>query len=99
MALNQDNLVIGAANDGNSNAPRIHTYKSEDAHTSIDGDGYFDAIASKLRLGDLIYHCEVANQGESNEAVSDAQFLVVTGISAAGVVSISAETAVVVADP
>ena len=98
MAFNKLNFVLGAANDGNSNAPRLHTYKSEDAHGSIDGDGYFDEIANQLRIGDLIYHAQVSNQGESNEALVDAQFLVVVAISS-GVVSISTETAVVVATP
>lgn len=98
MALDLNNFCLGAANDGNSNAPRIHTYKSEDAHGSIDGDGYFNAIANQLRIGDLIYHVQVTNQGASNEAIADAQFLAVRAISA-GVVSIATETAVVVAAP
>ena len=96
MAFLPDSFVQAAANDGNSAAPRIHTYKSEDAHGDIDASGYFDDIADLLTIGDLIYHCEVSNIGASNEAVVDAQFFCVITISAAGVVHVSAETAVVI---
>jgi hypothetical protein len=89
-------FIHAAANSGNSAGPRIHTYKSDDAHGDIDASGYFDAIADLLAIGDLIYHCEVTNFGASNEAVADAQFFVVITISSAGVVVVSNETAIVV---
>ena len=89
-------FIQAAANQGNSAAPRIHTYKSDDAHGDIDASGYFDAIADLLKIGDLIYHCEVTNFEASNEAVADAQFFVVVTISAAGVVVVSNETAIAV---
>ena len=95
FATYKDSFCAAAANDGNGNAPRIHTYRSDDAHGDIDASGYFNAIADKLRIGDLIYHCEVTNYGLSNEAVQDAQFFVVVTITA-GVVHVSAETAIVV---
>ena len=96
MALRKQSFVAAAANQGNSDAPRIHTYKSEDAHGDIDASGYFDGVADLLNIGDLIYHCEVSNIGLSNEAVVDAQFFCVITISSAGVVVASAETAVVI---
>ena len=96
MALRKQSFVAAAANVGNSDAPRIHTYKSEDAHGNIDASGYFDDVADLLNIGDLIYHVEVSNIGASNEAVTDAQFFCVITISAAGVVVTSIETAVIV---
>lgn len=92
----KDSFIQAAANPGNSAGPRIHTYKSDDVHGDIDASGYFDAVADLLIIGDLIYHCEVTNYQASNEAVADAQFFVVVTISDAGVVHVSAETAIVV---
>ena len=96
FATYKDSFIQGAANQGNSAGPRIHTYKSDDAHGDIDASGYMDAVADLLKIGDLIYHCEVTNYGATNEAVQDAQFFVVVTISGAGVVHLSAETAIVV---
>ena len=96
MAFRAQSFVAAAANQGNSDAPRIHTYKSEDAHGDVDASGYFDAVADLMNIGDLIYHCEVSNIGLSNEAVVDAQFFCIITISGAGVVVGSAETAVVI---
>ena len=95
FATYKDSFIQAAANQGNSAGPRIHTYKSDDAHGDIDASGYRDAVADLLAIGDLIYHCEVTNYGASNEAVADAQFFVVVTISS-GVVHLSAETAIVV---
>lgn len=40
----------------NSNAPSWFTYASgADALTTVDGSGYFNAVASKLQVGDAIY--------------------------------------------
>ncbi len=96
FATHKDSFVQAAANQGNSAAPRIHTYKSDDAHGGIDASGYFDDIADLLVIGDLIYHCEVTNYQASNEAVNDAQFFVVVTITSAGVVHVSNETAIIV---
>ncbi len=95
MAFLPASFIHAAANAGNSAGPRIHTYKSEDAHGDIDASGYFDAVADLLEIGDLIYHVEVTNIAASNEAVVDAQFFCVITI-ASGVVHVSAETAIVV---
>ncbi len=96
MALRKQSFVAAAANQGNSDAPRIHTYKSEDAHGDIDASGYFDGVADLLTIGDLIYGVEVSNIGASNEAIVDAQFYCVITITSAGVVHVSAQTAVVI---
>ncbi len=95
FATHKASFIQAAANSANSAGPRIHTYKSDDAHGVIDASGYFDAIADLLKIGDLIYHCEVTNYGASNEAVNDAQFFVVVTITS-GVVVVSNETAIIV---
>ena len=96
MAFNSATFVQASANPGNSAGPRIHTYRSEDAHGDIDASGYFDDIADLLKIGDLIYHVEVTDIGVAAEAITDAQWFVVLTISAAGVVVSSIETEIVV---
>lgn len=40
----------------NSNAPSMFTYDSgSDALTTVDTSGYFNGVASKVQVGDLIY--------------------------------------------
>ena len=96
MAFLPARFIQAAGNDGNSDAPRIHSYKSEDAHGDIDASGYFDDVAGLLKIGDLIYHVEVTDIGGAAEAITDAQFFVVITITA-GVVVVSNQTAIVVA--
>ena len=36
-------------------APRIHTYRTQDAHTTVDNAGYFNDVRTVLEVGDLIY--------------------------------------------
>lgn len=96
LATYKANFIAAAANDGNSRGPRIHTYRSADAHGDIDAADYFLAVKSKLKLGDLIYHVQVSNIDASNEAVVDAQFFVVIALTSTSV-TVSGETAVVVA--
>jgi hypothetical protein len=50
----------GASKSGN--APSIHTYSTPDAITAVDTTGYFNAIASLLRVGDII-HCFTSTGG------------------------------------
>lgn len=99
MALVAKNFIPAAANSGNSFGPRIHTYKSVDAHGSVDAAGYFNAMRKHLRVGDLIYHVQVSNIDSSTEAVSDASFFVVLTVPATGDVTISTETAITVSAP
>ena len=95
MSFNSATFIQAAANPGNSNGPRIHTYRSEDAHGDIDASGYFPALAGLLGIGDLIYHVEVTDLGDAAEAVVDAQWHVIVTITA-GVVVASGETAIAV---
>lgn len=98
MALVAKNFIPAAANSGNSYGPRIHTYKSVDAHGDVDAAGYFNAMRRHLRVGDLIYHVQVTNLDASNEAVADASWFVVLTVPALGSdVTTSGETAITVA--
>ena len=44
--------IAMAAND---NCPTIWTYVSTDSLASICASGYFNALAAKLKVGDLVY--------------------------------------------
>jgi hypothetical protein len=35
--------------------PRIHTYRTQDTHATVDTSGYFNQVRSLLSVGDLIY--------------------------------------------
>jgi hypothetical protein len=54
MAFGKDGLNLVAGSKA-GNAPQIWTYKSNDAGTTIDGSGYFNAVAGLLKVGDLMY--------------------------------------------
>ena len=43
----------GASKSGN--APSMHTYSTADAIADVNTAGYFNAIASLLRVGDIIF--------------------------------------------
>lgn len=43
----------GASKAGN--APSVHTYSTADAIADVNTAGYFNAIASLLRVGDVIF--------------------------------------------
>jgi len=43
----------GASKSGN--APSVHTYSTTDAIADVNTAGYFNAIASLLRVGDVIF--------------------------------------------
>jgi len=36
-------------------APRIHSYRTQDAHATVDNAGYFNDVRTVLEVGDLIY--------------------------------------------
>jgi hypothetical protein len=45
--------TIGAAKAGN--APSIYSYKSADTQATINTAGYFNSLASILKVGDVIF--------------------------------------------
>ena len=36
------------------NAPALYVYTTADAHTAVDGSGYFNDLADTLKVGDMI---------------------------------------------
>lgn len=69
-------------------APCMWSYKTEDAHGTVDTTGYFNDLSSTLTIGDLIYVLVVTNLGASNEATSTWGFHVVVSNSG-GVVDVA----------
>lgn len=96
MAFKFQNFAAGA-NNGNSYAPRIHAYKTDDVLANVDNANYFNDAYSHLRVGDLIYVLIVTNLDASNEAVADAGFMVVNAV-AKDAVDVSDVTDIVVTD-
>ena len=45
---------IGAESKA-GNAPQMWSYKSADAKTAIDAEGYFNDVSDLLKVGDIIY--------------------------------------------
>jgi len=43
----------GASKSGN--APSVHTYSTADAIADVNTSGYFNSIASLLKVGDIIF--------------------------------------------
>ncbi len=50
----------GASKSGN--APSVHTYSTADAIADVNTAGYFNTIASLLRVGDIIF-CYTSSGG------------------------------------
>lgn len=96
MAFKFQNFAAGGSN-GNSYAPRIHAYKTDDALANVDNVDYFNDAYAHLRKGDLIYVCVVTNLDASNEAVADAGFFVVNDVTKDNV-DVSDVTDIVVTD-
>lgn len=81
MAFAVSGLAL-IGNAGNSDAPRVWSYKSADTFTTMDDADYFLAAADLLKVGDLIYAIEVhATTG----ALEDAGLLIVNSVSATAV--------------
>lgn len=83
------NAVGGQSKAGN--APQIWSYTTTDTAATIDTSGYFNSVASLLKVGDLIYRVTT-----SGSAVSTAGLHCVMSISAAGVVDVADTTAMTV---
>jgi hypothetical protein len=96
VAFKFQNFAAGG-NNGNSYAPRIHSYKTDDVLADIDNAQYFNDAWQHLRKTDLIYVCVVTNLDAANEAVADAAFLVVNNVTK-GAVDCSDVTDIVVSD-
>lgn len=93
MAFSATGLVPVGGQSKAGNAPQIWAYLCDDSATTVDTEGYFNSVASLLKVGDLIYRVTT-----SAGAVSTAGWHVVLSISAAGVVDVSDTTALTVTD-
>lgn len=91
MAFNSTNFqpIGGQAKAGN--APQMWSYTTTDSAATVDTSGYFNSVASLLKVGDLIYRVTT-----SSGAVSTAGQHVVLTISAAGVVDVADANALAV---
>lgn len=78
-------------------APAVYAYKTQDAHATVDGSGYFNELSDTLSIGDLILVEVVTNRGASNEALSTIGWHVVNA-NASGVVDVTNVTALTVID-
>jgi hypothetical protein len=60
MAFNKNGLNLTASSKAGQ-APQFFTYRTNDAAGAVDGSGYFNDVASILRVGDLVYvHAEAS---------------------------------------
>lgn len=59
-SFNNQFIRLGPAND---NAPTIWTYKTTDALTTVDGAGYFNAVADRVKVGDWIFVSSTSTYG------------------------------------
>ena len=89
MAFDAAGLNAAGGQSKAGNAPQIWTYTTTDSAATVDTSGYFNSIASILKVGDLIYRVTT-----SSGSVSTAGFHVVLSISAAGVVDVADAQAV-----
>lgn len=87
MAFNRLRLAL-IGNDGNSDAPRLWAYKTDDAAATVDTAGYFNGAAALLKIGDHILRVTVTNLGLSNEAYATSGLHAVSS-NAAGVVDVN----------
>lgn len=97
MAFDINYLSPAGATAGRGVAPSTWTYKTADAHATVDTSGYFDSASGLLSVGDVITVVVVAAVGASPEVVSTyGQHIVLS--NAAGVVDVSNVTVGVVTD-
>lgn len=91
MAFDAAGFNAAGAQSKAGNAPQMWTYTTTDSAATVDTSGYFNSVASILRVGDIIMRVTT-----SSGAVSTAGMHVVMTISAAGVVDVADTTALTV---
>lgn len=91
MAFNATNFqpIGGQAKAGN--APQMWSYTTADSAATVDTSGYFNAVASIVKAGDIIVRVTT-----SSGAPSTAGMHLVMSVSAAGVVDVADTTALTV---
>lgn len=91
MAFDAAGLNAAGGQSKAGNAPQLWTYTTTDSAATVDTSGYFNAIASILKVGDIIFRVTT-----SSGSVSTAGMHVVMSVSAAGVVDVADTTALTV---
>jgi hypothetical protein len=59
MAFSSTGLALVAGSKA-GNAPQIWSYQSADAIADVNTEGYFNSVASLMKVGDLIYVYDTA---------------------------------------
>lgn len=91
MAFDATNFQALGGQSKAGNSPQMWAYTTTDAAADVDTSGYFNAVASILKVGDVILRVTT-----SSGSVSTAGWHVVMSVSAAGVVNVSDTTALTV---
>jgi hypothetical protein len=89
MAFSADGFATIAASKA-GNAPSIYSYKTADTQATVNTSGYFNSIASLLKVGDIIFVYD--------STTPSLVLTYVNAVSAAGVVDIADGTTVSATD-
>ena len=54
MAYSTDGFGALAGQGRAGNLPALYVYTTADAHTDVDGSGYFNTLSDTLKVGDMI---------------------------------------------
>lgn len=68
MAYSSFNTQFTRVGPPNDNCPTIWTYVSTDTPATITASGYFNAIANRLKVGDLVYFTTASSPWQANGA-------------------------------
>lgn len=96
MAFLIANLCPIGGQSRKGKAPMVWSYRTTDASTTMDDAGYFNAAATLLQVGDLIYAVDV-DDVDAPTAITTASLYVVNS-NASGVVDVTDATALTVTD-
>lgn len=80
---------VGPQND---NAPTFWSYGSADALATVDGSGYFNSVADRVKKGDVIYVYDNATPGYGFMVVTSNTRDLTASPPVAGVVDVSDAT-------
>ena len=61
MAYSSFNTALARATNGNDLSPTIWTYTTTDTLATVCTSGYFNSVANKLKVGDLVYITSAAS--------------------------------------
>lgn len=91
MPFVADNFVTVGGQMKAGNAPQIFSYQTTDSAATVDTSGYFNAVASILKPGDVIFRTTFSGGNPSTAGMH-----LVMSVSAAGVVDVADTTALTV---